>query len=247
LAYANSAPDSQWYPDTGANVYLTNDLSNLNLQADNFTGPDQIRVDNGQGLKILHSGHGILPTPSTTFKLLSLFHVPQIQKKKKMISVNQFTSDNQVFVEFHPSYFCVKDLLSRKLLLQGPSKSGLYPWPTYQASSKSPVAFIGEKVSLDQWHLRLGHPPSPITSQVIKSNKLPVTSSKLSSICSPCQQGKSHRLHFSSTSSISSIHLQLLFLDVWGLAPRTSVNNNRFYLSIVDDFSKYTWLYFFYF
>jgi len=45
------------------------------------------------------------------------------------------------------------------------------------------------------------------------------------------------------TSSISSIPLQLLFLDVWGPAPRTSVNNNRFYLSIVDDFSKYTWLY----
>jgi hypothetical protein len=43
-----------------------------------------------------------------------------------------------------------------------------------------------------------------------------VTSSKLFSICSPCQQGKSHRLHFSSTPSISSIPLQLLFLDVWG-------------------------------
>jgi hypothetical protein len=151
LAFANSAPDSQWYPDTGANVHLTNDLSNLNLQADNYTGPNQIRVGNGQGLKILDSGHGILPTPSTAFKLLSLFHVPQIQKN--LISVNQFTRDNQVFIEFHPSYFCVKDLLSRKLLLQGPSKSGLYPWPTYHASSKSPVAFIGEKVSLDQWHL----------------------------------------------------------------------------------------------
>jgi hypothetical protein len=63
LTSANSASDSQWYPDTGANVHLTNDLSNLSLQADNYTGPDQIRVGNGQGLKILHSGHGILPTP----------------------------------------------------------------------------------------------------------------------------------------------------------------------------------------
>jgi hypothetical protein len=48
--------------------------------------------------------------------------------------------------------------------------------------------------------------------------------------------------HFSSTP-ISSIPLQLLFLDVWAPAPQTSVNNNRFYLSIVNDFSKYTWLY----
>jgi hypothetical protein len=72
---------------------------------------------------------------------------------------------------------------------------------------------------------------------------LPVTSSKLSSICSPCQQGKSHRLHFSSSPSIFNIHLQLLFLDVWSPASQTSVNYNRFYLSIVDDFNKYTWLY----
>jgi hypothetical protein len=34
-----------------------------------------------------------------------------------------------------------------------------------------------------------------------------------------------------------------LFLDVWGPAAVTSVNNNRFYLSVVDDFSKYTWLF----
>jgi hypothetical protein len=33
----------------------------------------------------------------------------------------------------------------------------------------------------------------------------------------------------------------LLFLDVWGPASINSVNNKRFYLSVVDDFSKYTW------
>jgi IS30 family transposase len=35
----------------------------------------------------------------------------------------------------------------------------------------------------------------------------------------------------------------LLFLDVWDPASVNSVNNNRFYLSVVDDFSKYTWLF----
>jgi len=110
-----------------------------------------------------------------------------------------------------------KDFQSRKLLLQGPSKFGPYPWPSSHAPSRSLAAFIGEKVYLDQWNLRLGHPASPIVSQVIKSNKLPVASSKFPSICSPCQQGKSHRLHLSSTPSISSNTLQLLFLDVWAL------------------------------
>jgi hypothetical protein len=96
---------------------------------------------------------------------------------------------------------------------------------------------------LGQWHIRLGHPTSPIVSRVIQSNKLHVVSSQLSTICSPCQQAKSHRLHFSINPSISSAPLQLLFLDVWGPAPLTSINNNRFYLSIVDDFSQYNWFY----
>jgi len=130
------------------------------------------------------------------------------------------------------------------VLLQGLSKLGLYPWPSSHAPpSKSLAAFIGEKVSLDQWHLWLGHPASPIVSHVIQSNKLPVVSSKLSTICSSCQQGKSHLLYFSISPSISSAPLQLLFLDIWGPAPLTSVNNNRYYFSIVDDFSKCTWFY----
>jgi hypothetical protein len=98
-------------------------------------------------------------------------------------------------------------------------------------------------VSLDKWHLRLGHPAILVVNQVIQFNNLPVSSSKTPAFCSPCQQGKSHRLHFSSTPSTSSNPLQLLFLDVWDPAPHNSVNNNRFYLSVVDDFSKYTWLY----
>jgi len=213
MASTSPATDSSWYPDTGANVHLTNDLSNLNLHAKDYIGMDKICVRNGQGLEILHSGCGLLPTPSHTFQLFSLLHVPKIQKN--LISVNQFTRDNHVFIEFHPKFFCVKDLKTRQLLLQGPSKLDFYPWPSSHApSSKSLAAFIGEKVSLDQWHLRLGHPASPIVSRVIQSNKLPVVSSKLSTICSSCQQGKSHRLHFSISPSISSAPLQLLFLDV---------------------------------
>jgi hypothetical protein len=239
MTSTTSTSDPSWYPDTGANVHLTNDLSNLNLNAEEYTGTDQIRVGNGQGLQISHSGRGLLPTPSRNFNLFSLFHVPQIQKN--LISINQFTRDNHVFIEFHSNFFCVKDIPTRQLLLQGPSKFGLYPWPSSNASfSKSLAAFVGEKVSLDKWHLRLGHPTTPIVNQVIQFNKLPVSSSKTPSFCSPCQQGKSHRLHFSISPSTSSKPLQLLFLDVWGPAPQNSVHNKRFYLSAVDDFSKYT-------
>jgi len=149
MTSATSASDPSWYPDTGVNVHLTNDLSNLNFNAEEYTSTNQIRVGNGQGLQISHFGRGLLPTPSRNFNLFSLFHVPHIQKN--LIFVNQFTRDNHVFIEFHPNFFCVKDIPTRQLLLQSPSKFGLYPWPSSNASfSKSLAAFVGEKVSLDQ-------------------------------------------------------------------------------------------------
>jgi hypothetical protein len=96
---------------------------------------------------------------------------------------------------------------------------------------------------MDQWHLWFGHHAHPVVSRVIKSNKLPVSPSQVSSILSSCQQGKSHRLHFSSSSSISSNPLQLLFFYVYGHTPLNSINNKCFYLSMVDDFSKDTWFF----
>jgi hypothetical protein len=50
--------------------------TNLSMHAEDYTGTNQIRVGNGQGLNILHSGPGILPTPSHKFHLFSLLDVP---------------------------------------------------------------------------------------------------------------------------------------------------------------------------
>ena len=79
-----------------------------NVRADNYHGSNQIRVGNGQGLRILHIGSATLPSSSHNFQLSSLLHVPKIDKN--LISVNQFTRENGVFVEFYPTCFFVKDL-----------------------------------------------------------------------------------------------------------------------------------------
>lgn len=87
-------------------------------------------------------------------------------------------------------------------VLQRPSRYGLYPWPSPHHSSSKHATIVDEKVSMDQWHLQLGHPSRPVVRLVIKFNKLPLSPSRVSSNCSSCQQGKSHRLHFGSSSSI---------------------------------------------
>lgn len=65
----NNSPNMNWYPDTRSTNHLTNELSNLNIQAGDYTSNDQIPVGNGQVLKILHTGLALLPTPQKKFLL----------------------------------------------------------------------------------------------------------------------------------------------------------------------------------
>jgi hypothetical protein len=41
---------------------------------------------------------------------------------------------------------------------------------------------------------------------------------------------------------VSSHPLELVFSDVWGHAPN-SVGGSKYYVSLTDDYSKYTWIY----
>ena len=119
--------DANWYPYSGSTNHLTPDLNNLNLHAEEYQGPDQIRIGDGTGLDIKHIGSSKLLTSSTTFPLKHVLHVPDIQKN--LVSVSQFTRDHDVFIEFHANYFCVKDETTGRLLLRGRCEHGLYPFP----------------------------------------------------------------------------------------------------------------------
>jgi hypothetical protein len=92
-------------------------------------------------------------------------------------------------------------------------------------------------------HHRLGHPASPIVQCVLNHHKLPFTNeSNKDGICDACQMGKSHQLPYPQSSSVSTRILDLVFSDVWGPAP-SLVGRNKYYVSFIDDHSKFTWVY----
>lgn len=56
-AHYTSSPslsDRSWYPDSVATNHLTSDLQNLNLLAEPYSGPEQIRVGDDTPLPITH-------------------------------------------------------------------------------------------------------------------------------------------------------------------------------------------------
>ena len=242
LATPSAPQDPNWYTDSGATHHLTADLGNLNLRADDYNGPDQIRVGNGTGLSVKHVGSTQLSHPTSPFILRDVLHVPHITKN--LISVHKFTKDTNTSLDFHPYYFLVKDRVSGKVLLRGLSKNGLYIFPTsFNKRLVRPQALVGERTSVSKWHSRLGHPAFRVVSQIISRFKLPVVSNKIDSSCSACFSSKSKQLSFSLSSTQTNAPLELIYSDVWGPSPICSRNGFKYYVSFVDAFSRYTWLY----
>jgi hypothetical protein len=132
--------DNSWYTDSGAMDHITSDLEKLALR-DKYTDNDQIHMASGSGMYISHIGYNTFHTPCRQLHLNKILHVPQ--GSKNLISVHRLASDNNVFLQFHPRFFFIKDLDSRNVLLKGPYRGGLYPLPS---SSFKKFVFGANKV-----------------------------------------------------------------------------------------------------
>nr|GFB50806.1 retrovirus-related Pol polyprotein from transposon TNT 1-94 [Tanacetum cinerariifolium] len=66
-------------------------------------------------------------------------------------------------------------------------------------------------------------------------------------LCSACEQGKIHRKNQKSkTAFASNKPLYLLHMDLCGPMRVQSINGKRFVLVVIDDYSRYTWVFFLY-
>ncbi len=228
--------DTNWYIDTGATNHVTGELDKLTMK-EKYNGGEQIHTASGAGMDISHIGHAIVHNPnSRNIHLRNVLYVPQA--KKNLVSVHRLVNDNSAFLELHRDYFFLKDQITRKTLLKGRSWRRLYPLP----HSSLKQAYSAIKLSLDRWHHRLGHPSITTVKQVVNKFSLPCSDLSSESVCNACQQAKSHQLPFPISSSVSKHPLELVFSDVWGPAPE-SVGRKKYYVSFIDDFSKFTWIY----
>jgi histone deacetylase 1/2 len=107
------------------------------------------------------------------------------------------------------------------------------------STGTSKQAFLTIKPSSSTWHRRLGHASSFVVQQILRKNKLSYSPEINPYVCDSCQLAKSHQLPYPVSTSVSTVPLEQVFSDVWGPAP-TSVGKHSYYVSFIDDFSKFT-------
>ncbi|CAI7866928.1 unnamed protein product, partial [Closterium sp. NIES-53] len=97
------------------------------------------------------------------------------------------------------------------------------------------------------WHHRLGHPSLPrlrgMASRVLLSGlprSLPPLPLGPAPTCVPCVEGRQRAAPHSSEFPPTEAPLQTLHMDVWGPARVRGQGHERYFLLVVDDYSRYT-------
>ncbi|CAI7886520.1 unnamed protein product [Closterium sp. NIES-53] len=97
------------------------------------------------------------------------------------------------------------------------------------------------------WHHRLGHPSLPrlrgMASRALVSSlprSLPLLPPGPAPTCVPCVEGQQRAAPHSSSFPPTEAPLQTLHMDVWGPARVSGQGHERYFLLVVDDYSRYT-------
>ena len=122
----------------------------------------------------------------------------------------------------------------------GNQSGGLYYLDPYISGSKSCVSKNVYCVSKFTWHSRLGHPTDQALN--ILKNKLNFSNVSLPP-CEVCRKSKQTREAFHNSLQVTKFLGELVHLDVWGPYRFECVGGFRFFLTIVDDFTRATWVF----
>nr|GEX68883.1 retrovirus-related Pol polyprotein from transposon TNT 1-94 [Tanacetum cinerariifolium] len=163
--------------------------------------------------------------------------------------VGQFC-DADLEVSFRKSTCFVRDLQGNDLLV-GNRRSDLYTISLQESTSSTSLCLMAKATPTQAWlwHRRLSHLNFDYIN--LLSNKdivigLPKLKYVKDQLCSSCELSKAKRSSFKSKAVPSSKGRQnLLHMDLCGPMRVASINGKKYILLIIDDYSRYTWTFFY--
>lgn len=186
--------------------------------------PIFVHLSNGTKLSTVKVGKVFVNTD------LVLQHVLLIPSfKYNLLSVKRVITDD-IAVIFDKSSCLIQDQKIKKIL------RNLY-FLKQDCTQLSHCNFVSDAKSSKYvvWHRRLGHAPL----NVLKHTSISIRDDFDS--CNTCHKAKQQRLSFTSSSSRATSVFDLVHVDLWGPYKHRSMNNESYFLTIVDDYTRATW------
>ncbi|CAI7892752.1 unnamed protein product, partial [Closterium sp. NIES-54] len=225
-----------------------------------LTAPVPVTLADPSGGPVVVRGATVLPCPVAPSGLLTGLHLPSFAKNLVATSVlqDQWVTVTQPGGKLVAIYMDSRtgEHLATFIRRLG---SGQYTMTTESAlvaESGQVAASVEVAVSCSSrllthqtllWHHHLGHPSLPrlrgMHSRLLVSGlprSLPPLLRSLASPCLPCVEGRQRAAPHSSSFPLTTAPLQTLHMDVWGPARVPGQGGERYFLLVVDDYTRYT-------
>ncbi|XP_021729840.1 uncharacterized protein LOC110696814 [Chenopodium quinoa] len=221
--------DTSWIIDTGETHHVTGIKSWL---FDTHTVHYPMGLPNGDHVLATLAGSVCLNDKITIFGVL---FVPNLNCN--LISVSQLSDQLDVVVQFNSHMCAIQDRLKE------PIGTGLRRDELYYLSKPDVVqrvSVVEATSDLDLWHRRMGHPSERVVKLLphISNNK-----SSLAKRCDVCFRAQHHRDKFPLSDNKVSRIFEKVHCDLWGPYRHFSSCGARYFLTIIDDYSRAVWIY----
>ncbi|XP_057787875.1 uncharacterized mitochondrial protein AtMg00300-like [Salvia miltiorrhiza] len=125
--------------------------------------------------------------------------------------------------------------MNNKVVMKGKRSRGLY---FLEAKTVIGNAEISTKDDSDLWHRRLGHVGEKSLQELQKQGALKNSTAIKISTCDDCILGKSQYLPYGKSNYSASKPLEYIHADLWGPSRTDNMGGERWFLSIIDDYSR---------
>lgn len=99
-------------------------------------------------------------------------------------------------------------------------------------------------IKLRTWHQRIGQLPMETLKRIDKIKHLQNKNRNSACVmCLVCPLARQTRLLFPVSNSRSKAPFNLFHVDVWGLFRGSTYDSKRFFITVVDDFSRIIWIF----
>lgn len=251
--------NEKWIIDSGTSDHMTCNsecVENTKVVKNKM----KITLPNGECSTITHCGtvklrNGLI--------LENVLVVPDF--KHNLLSVNKLTSLGHCKVNFYAGYCIIVEDNTLKIRGVGECRNGLYylindciesvvetlkilcvqasVFNAIHDSAQAPSGWLEQKElsSTMLWHLRLGHVPLKKLT-LMGFNTKPAGTSNPLAICVTCPLGKLTKLPFSHSQSHACSPFELIHIEIWGPYKVQTRGGHRFFLTVVDDHTRTTWV-----
>ncbi|GJV21948.1 putative ribonuclease H-like domain-containing protein [Tanacetum coccineum] len=193
----------------------------------------------------------------TTARYRAVGNPQQKEYKKKGVIDNGCLRHMMVMmVDLFPLEMVKVEFLEKLLdeslvLLRVPRKNNIYSVDLKSVVPTKGLTCLFAKAIIDEsnlWHKRLGHTNFKNMNKLVRGNLVRGLPSKIfenDHSCVACQKGKQHKASYKA-KHVNSINkpLHMLHIDLFGPTNVKSLMKKSYCLVVIDDFSRFSWVFF---